>query len=126
MINQKNAHQKGFTLIEVIITIIIVALAGTVIFTYLGNVLTRSHEPIALVRDLAEAKEDMEELVADYQRYFRGNITWSEFVSIVDDSNVQKTELHGSSGTEFEDVDFEVLGITVTRGDQSVFALFTE
>jgi prepilin-type N-terminal cleavage/methylation domain-containing protein len=61
--------QKAFTLIEVIITIVVAALMGVVIFTYMGNVLTRSSEPVEMVKDLGQAVEIVEEITAKYEEY---------------------------------------------------------
>ncbi len=121
--------QKGFTLIEVIVTIIIAALAGMIIFTYLGNVLARSHEPIGDVRNLGESVEVMEEIAANYLEYLRVNIPWSgeadAFIDTLPTEGVTAVNRRGQTG-DFSAVIFDVLEITITRGNQTVSAIFPQ
>ncbi len=65
----KHAYQ-GFTLIEVIVTIVISAIALAAVVPLLGAVFMRSHEPHGQLRDGAELHSAMENLVA---RHLPGN-----------------------------------------------------
>jgi len=56
--------QQGFTLIEVVVTIIIAALAMAAVLPFLGNVFQRSFEPRAQLRDLLDLQSAIEQLVA--------------------------------------------------------------
>ena len=118
--------KQGFTLIEVVVTIIIAALAGIVIFAYLGNVLTRSHESIGQVRDLAEAVKDMEEIAARYSDYLDPSVDVPGFncawlLGNLPVESTDCTDVTGILGT-----DFATFRITITKNDQTVVALFTE
>jgi prepilin-type N-terminal cleavage/methylation domain-containing protein len=121
-------RQKGFTLIEVMITIIIVALAGLVVFTYLGNILTKSHIPLEHTRDLAESVEAMEEIVVEYSEYVKGgrdSSEWSNFISVISGEE----ELTSGDLVVLRDdagLDFDIYKVTVTRNNQTITALFTE
>jgi len=95
--------QKGFTLIEVIVTIILAALAGVVVFTYLGNALTSSHIPLQQVKGLAEAVEGMEGIIVEYQEYLKGGrepIAWTNFTSSMEEIN--EGNLYDEAGGRFE------------------------
>ena len=118
----KRKH-RGFTLIEVIVTIIMAAIAGAVVFAYMGPMLTRSHEPIIMVEDLAEAVDVMEEITAEYQRYLSGDINWASFIAELED---RKTNLGGINEQDAGLGTYVNLEITVTRGNQTVSALFTQ
>ncbi|SDB34253.1 prepilin-type N-terminal cleavage/methylation domain-containing protein [Desulfonatronum thiosulfatophilum] len=118
--------QKGFTLIEVIITIVITALMGVVVFTYMGNVLTRSHLPLTEVRNLSETVGVAERIVNSYENYVKDEIDWNDFkVVLATYDGVQWVPID-NIGTDFEDATFEILNVTVIRNNQHVSLLFTE
>ena len=56
--------QQGFTLIEVIVTVVVSAIALAAIVPLLGTVFMRSHEPIEQLRIGAELHSAMENLIA--------------------------------------------------------------
>ncbi|MFO8090498.1 MAG: type II secretion system protein [Desulfatiglandaceae bacterium] len=120
--------QKAFTLIEVIITIVVAALMGVVIFTYMGNVLTRSSEPVEMVKDLAEAVEVMEEVTLEYEKYLsEDNTSWSDFKTevnaVIDSGTDQVNDVSDDLGTS---PDYEVIEVVITRNNHSISALFAE
>lgn len=59
-------NQKGFTLIEVIITIIMASILGSVLFSYVGTAVIRSGEPIGRLRDSLALNQVMENITNDY------------------------------------------------------------
>lgn len=125
---REKKKQKGFTLIEVIVTIIISALVGLVVFVYLGTALTRSHEPIGQVRDLGEAMAVMEGFTSEYNRYLRsgGTVTWGEFKALLTGEGVTYENVATEQPFATLDPGFEILKVTVTRDSQKIFSLFTE
>lgn len=56
--------RRGFTLIEVIVTIIIAAVALAAVIPFLGSVFLRSHEPRLLLHDALDLQTAMENVVA--------------------------------------------------------------
>lgn len=125
--NSRSRKQKGFTLIEVIVTIVIVALMGMMFFAYLGTTLTRSHEPLVGVRNLGGAVKDMEGFVAKYrQQYLAGAITWGDFITTLRDAGVVSPDLSGVPESSFHNSGFAVHEVTITRGNQTLSAIFTE
>ncbi len=115
------SKQRGFTLIEVIVTIVIAAMVGMVVFTYLGNVLARSTEPIAMVQDLAEAVDVMEGFAATYHDYLTGSIGWGDFTA-----TLSGTGVNVSDQTNTYNLIFQVREVSVTRNNHTVSALFTQ
>lgn len=132
----KQNRQGGFTLIEVIITIVIAALMGTIIFIYLSGALARSHEPVTMVEDLCSAMTVMEEVTAKYQEYLFDTIEWgahdenknthfTDWLAAKAGADAGLTATNRKGTTPFGN-DFDVMEVTVTRGKQTVSAFFTE
>ena len=62
-------NTRGFTLIEIIITITITAILSTMIFTYFGKAFTESTKPIMRLKSSEALKTVMENITADYNVY---------------------------------------------------------
>ena len=62
-------HVRGFTLIEIVITITITAILSTMIFTYFGKAFTESVTPITRLKSAAALQRVMENITADYNVY---------------------------------------------------------
>jgi prepilin-type N-terminal cleavage/methylation domain-containing protein len=60
------APRGGFSLMEVILTLVIVAVAGALFFTYMGSNLSRSGNPVVLTQSEGDAERWMERIVSDY------------------------------------------------------------
>jgi prepilin-type N-terminal cleavage/methylation domain-containing protein len=113
--------ESGFSLIEIIVTLIIVAVVGTTLFTFLRGSVVPSSEPVFMAKDLAEARAVMEENAAVYSKYLRGDIAdWGELKNRL---TGRKEEVQDQIEDEY---DFEILEVTVSFGDQKISALFTQ
>lgn len=66
--------QSGFTLIEIIITIIVFAILGTISFTYLGTSFTQSSMPIHRLKKTFELQQVMESITSDYKFDYTSNL----------------------------------------------------
>ncbi len=64
--------QAGFTLIEVIITILVAAIIGSLVFMQLGTSLTHSADSVFTVRNEAQAEAWLERIIADYVKELNG------------------------------------------------------
>jgi Tfp pilus assembly protein PilV len=62
----KNSRQAGFTLIEIILSIVFAAIIGVVFLTYMGTQLTQSGDPVHITRHEGMAEMWMERIIADY------------------------------------------------------------
>jgi len=70
-----NCKQKnGFTLIEIIITLVIASIFGVVIFQYLGSSLTRSSDPIFRLKKSLTLQQVAENITVDNKRNFSANL----------------------------------------------------
>jgi len=69
MICRTRVHQSGFTLIEIIITVVIVAILGAMILTFLSKSLVDSSEPVKRLRQTSDLNRVMANITADYNKY---------------------------------------------------------
>ena len=60
-------RRSGFTLIEIIITLVIAAIVGTGLAQYLGTAFSTSAIPIQHIRQAFELQQVMENITADYE-----------------------------------------------------------
>ncbi len=66
--------QEGFTLIEIILTLVIAAVVGTGLVQYMGSALTKSSIPIQRLRQAHELQQVMENITADYLENVRRRV----------------------------------------------------
>jgi len=64
-LRSKNCND-GFTLIEVIVTLVLVSIFGTMLFSYFGSSITRSSEPITHLKQAYALKQVVENMTAYY------------------------------------------------------------
>lgn len=64
--SKKRLNRKGFTLVEVIVTILAAAIMGAIFINYMGTAMSQSTRAIEHVRGEAEAEATIEWIVADY------------------------------------------------------------
>jgi prepilin-type N-terminal cleavage/methylation domain-containing protein len=57
---------KGFTLVEIIVTIVAAGILGAIFVQLMGTALNSSWNSVEIVRDEANGQEMMEEIIADY------------------------------------------------------------
>ncbi|MEJ2098491.1 MAG: prepilin-type N-terminal cleavage/methylation domain-containing protein [Desulfobacterales bacterium] len=57
---------KGFTLVEVIVTIMAAGILGAIFIQFMGTALNSSWNAVEIVRDEADAEGVMEQIIADY------------------------------------------------------------
>ncbi|MEN6319920.1 MAG: prepilin-type N-terminal cleavage/methylation domain-containing protein [Syntrophaceae bacterium] len=69
MTYKKRFNQSGFTLIEIIVTVVIVAILGAMILTFLSKSLVDSRDPIRRLRKSSDLNRIMANITADYNRY---------------------------------------------------------
>ncbi|MFH1734108.1 MAG: type II secretion system protein [bacterium] len=73
---------KGFTLLELILVIVVIAILGSFLIAYMGSAVTRSADPVNQTRNLATAEATMEKISADYTAYMStGTPAWAYFVA---------------------------------------------
>lgn len=68
---------RGFTLIEIIVTVVIAGLLGALLVNMLGTTLTRGASTPASARDSAQAESVIELVVAKYVEHVNANTSGS-------------------------------------------------
>ena len=74
MKTKKNIFEYGFTLIEVIITLVVIAVVAAMIAVYFGTSYTQSSVPISRLMAAGKLNQIMEEITGDYNN---APATWS-------------------------------------------------
>jgi prepilin-type N-terminal cleavage/methylation domain-containing protein len=145
----KRLRPHGFTLLEVIVTIVIAAIMGVFFAQFVGTGVLHSADPVYRLQSLSGATHIMEYMTADYNRLAA---TQSNFLTIFKEyiaygnltakpQGYEGNPYYGSydilcnkyvrfnaSRVEEDDPDQtsgRMLKVTIRRGDQTVTALFT-
>jgi prepilin-type N-terminal cleavage/methylation domain-containing protein len=128
--------QRGFTLLEVIITLVIAAIFGSMLIQFTGTSMSRSAETVERVRNGSTLVRTVEEITKDYRNWIQNNPD----DPLVNFKNTIDTSYGGGNiavRTDFSDVDsgmdtdLEILWVTVSELDedlnvrQSLVTLFT-
>jgi prepilin-type N-terminal cleavage/methylation domain-containing protein len=132
--------RKGFSLIELIVTLLVAAILGTFLVVYMGTGIVKSGIPIIWVKQEFTVYEIMEKITADYQNAlktspfsldtFKAQIDSAAKVnalygSNIDSSTVVNTGFPSAGGTE-TGTDPNIIKVTLRKGDQSITVLFTQ
>lgn len=120
--------EKGFTLLEVIITITIGAILASFLVAFMGTAITKSSDPLKQIRDLGASGGGIETASADYASYLTSGLpNWTTF----------KTNRGGCAAActsacctitagGIYSSGFETIQVTVTNGDQRLVSYFTQ
>jgi len=134
--------QKGFTLLEIIVTLIIVGISAAIMFPVMGTNLTRSAEPVNRVDYQYKLIQEMDKLIgiyrvevdADTSDDFALTSFKTDEVNPILSSFIGSTSYYlirnagdeyvksGSDGTETT----PFLMVNLVMGDQKISAIFTE
>jgi len=104
----KSACENGFTLVEIIATIIIMGILSAFFIHFMGTALDDSWKSVELVAGEAEAEGKLEEIIAYYTSKINDNTNLDNALSIV------FTEFSGDATLEF--IGFNSSGDEVTDG----------
>jgi len=66
-------HPKGFTLIEIIITLVAAGIMGAIFINLMGSALDDSWNSVEIVRDQADSIKTMEQIIAEYVQLMNSN-----------------------------------------------------
>ena len=61
-----NSDSKGFTLVEIIVTIVAAGILGVIFVQFMGTALEASWNAVEIVRDESSGESVMEQIIADY------------------------------------------------------------
>ena len=116
-VNSHNGNSKGFTLIEVIATIIVVGILASFFIHFMGTALDESWKSVVLVAGEAEAEGKIEEIIAYFTSKINDNpgnalpIVASEFGG---DATMTYIVFNTISGDEETDTSGENRSLKVT------------
>jgi len=120
---------RGFTLIEVIITIIITAIAATLFVAYMGTSFTKSPASSALVNKQYALIQQMELITIQYrQEINNGTLNLTNFKTAYVDTNpnVDSANTFFTTLTSGTYTTQQVLQVTLKDGDQTLLNIFTQ
>jgi prepilin-type N-terminal cleavage/methylation domain-containing protein len=128
-------HNGGFTLIEVIVTLVIAAIMGTMLVTLMGKNLTGSAVPVGLVGDQYKIVQEMEKITSEYRELIKstGTLDLSAFNthirtthSYVDLTATSLSDTFLTSGGSAYTTSSSILRVALRSGDQTLQAFFTQ
>ena len=61
--------QGGFSLIELIVTVLLVAIFGSMIIVFFGSSIIKSSDPVTRLKQSTDLNKVMENIIADYNKY---------------------------------------------------------
>ncbi len=132
---------KGFTLIEIIVTIVIAAIAASMMVTFMGKNITSSSVPVTWVKNQGGVNQAMENIVVEYKARIAANTlnlgtfqTWITTAANQDIygpniNSVNAVFVYFPSGTETScsySATCRTLKVTLTKDNMSVTGLFTD
>lgn len=138
-------NERGLTILEIIITLVVAAILGTVLIRVMGTSLTRSSVPITLLQNTYSISQIIEEMTADYQELYNENTKKYDISTLktyIENGNISSNSPYygpytldyigyikfDASNNEIADAsgDDRVLKVTATTNDQSLTVLFTK
>jgi prepilin-type N-terminal cleavage/methylation domain-containing protein len=137
----KSIGIKGFTLLEIIVSILIAAIMGAVMVQFMGTSMIQSAKPVVEVKNGLILNEIMEKITADYKKLLATDGTPVETLKgyIENGNAVGNVPYYGpytcsteyivfSGGNEVQDTSGTntLLKVTLTYGNQSLVTLFTK
>lgn len=136
---------RGFTLIEIIVSLIVASILGVMLVTFMGSSVVQSGNPVLLAQNGAYLNQIMENMSADYKFLMATSPTpMTTFIAHIGaegtsqtryaDADNPYTVIHnrrisfpsGSPATEQADNAGKILKVTLQYRTLSVTALFTE
>lgn len=136
-----STDQRGFTLLEIIVSIIVASIMGAMLVQFMGTSMIKSAKPVARLQQNLSLNDVMENITADYKKLLTDNATpISTLKGYIDSGNVVgNTPYYGnytpttkyvlfSGGNEINDSGGtnRLLKVTLTYSDQSISTLFTK
>ena len=115
---------RGFTLIEVIVTITIAAILASFLVTFMGTGIIKSSDPVYQAKNLAEAEIALEKISANYTAYLtKGTPNWSTFKSTYCSPYATCSTITGCSVCI---TGYETIEASITVGNQKLVAYFIQ
>ncbi len=138
-------NQNGFSLIEFIVTLVLVAIVGAMVVSFMGTKVTQSGRSVTWMRDTFELSAVMERMLADYREELKKE--HPDFVTFFENrdtaSEINAPTMYGpdidideanADPIAFDEDNKEIPAteastiwkVTLKKGDQTLVTLFTE
>lgn len=72
----KSDDQHGFTLVEIIVTLVTASVLGVVMYSYARSAFSQSSLPVARLKDSFELHAAMENIISDYENHLNNAAQW--------------------------------------------------
>ena len=133
--------QAGFTLLEIVVTLIVASILGVILLEFMGTTVQKSYVPIQMTQNSMNVNQIMERMNADYKkRLLQSADPLVDFISDVQNGNDDSSLpyygdyavetswiLFDSNGNQINgDTDQRILKVKVTHNNRSVTSLFTK
>jgi prepilin-type N-terminal cleavage/methylation domain-containing protein len=117
---EKRSH-TGFTLIEIIITLVVGAVVGVVFLSFMGTSLTGSGDPVNIARDEALAQLCMELIISDYVREMNSSTNFTNALALINNRDYTAAPYHipASVALTRTYITYDASGNEVTGGSVS-------
>lgn len=144
-LKEKSNGRKGFTLLEVIVGLVVLAVMAAMLVTFMGTGVVQSANPVLLAQNGAYINQIVENMSADYKYLMSTNASpLSTFITRVGAEGSSQTQYSdgshpytivdnhrisfptGSPVTESPDGSGKILKVTVRYKGLTLTALFTE
>ncbi|MEN6507926.1 MAG: type II secretion system protein [Smithella sp.] len=148
MIGTKFQDNRGFTLLEVIVTLIVAAILGSILVSFMGDNIIGSVTPLRRVQNANSLTQVFENITSDYNKLnFDDNdagtsVALSTLSAHIDNGHVSTGDPYygtytivykgyiafDSSGNQIADTsgNNRVLKVTLRQGEQTITSLFTK
>jgi prepilin-type N-terminal cleavage/methylation domain-containing protein len=140
---ENKKRQAGFTLLEVVVTLIVASILGVILLEFMGTTVQESYRPIYMTQDSMDVNQIMERMNATYKErlllredplaVFKADVEGGNNISnqpyYYGDYTVQADWIRfDSNGDQVPDVsgDNRILKVKVTRNNRSVTSLFVK
>ncbi|MCD6152521.1 MAG: prepilin-type N-terminal cleavage/methylation domain-containing protein [Syntrophobacterales bacterium] len=134
--SMSDRDQKGFTLVEVIITILVASILGLIFIQFMGTSMTGSVEPVIRVQDAFTIEQVMEKMTADYKKLMVESSTPLATLQLrVSNGNYGSYTVKynnyitfDGSGVQVSESGDRILKVTIAdvNGEQRLTSLFTK
>ena len=116
-------NRRGFTLLELIVTLVISAIMGSMLVSYVYTE-KKSVDPLIILNNRTQLQETMENISQAYKkRLNEGNLSLENFKnSVVQPSS----HFHSASMVSIKTGEEPMLLVTLKKGNQEVTALFSQ
>lgn len=144
----KNMKKNGgFTLLEVIVTLTVAAVLGTIIYIFMGSNLSTSVQPILTVQADGKANAVMENITTDYQKltsddnelgtqvglttlqsHINSNTTpyYGAYTVVNNDFVILNSDGVTLPSTDAGSGSYRLLRVSIKQGNQTLTTLFAE